>query len=391
MKFDYLALLVIVLFGILIFIFPPFVASVNVPVYVRFPLLFFITVFFVSITFKRKKFLNTYGYYILFFIFEIGYWFVKGSITIGHTAYFFIYILLSFSLLSGIHRISGSKELMRNLFFLIVIVFSALSILSFLAYNFELLPYEMEQIGDEGYYNNFYNPLLGYISIKKFEFGTIGRVCGYLLEPSYLGWFLSVNYFLVENYVQKRKYIIICRIVVFLGAMATCSTMAWIVIPLVLMIKFFYKIMAIFHVRNRTTNMILGIGSMALLLMFLTIVPKEKLIESLGTSSADDREERADASFLLIGTSSVPDLLFGRSPGYIESNFDKGESNQIVKLIVETGLLSTVMILIFVINCTKRSKYFMIANLLFLNSVVVLLTPLFILNILVCKWTDEQD
>jgi hypothetical protein len=86
----------------------------------------------------------------------------------------------------------------------------------------------------------------------------------------------------------------------------------------------------------------------------------------------------------------MPDLLLGRGSGFIEKNNGKGESNQFIKLIVENGLISTLLILTFLIYCSYKSRYFMMANLLFLNSVVVLFTPLFILNLLICKWNDNN-
>ncbi|SEA99752.1 hypothetical protein [Pedobacter hartonius] len=389
MKFDYLALILTFLFGILICIFPPFVASVYVPVYVRFPLLFILTVFFLTITIRRKKFVFRFGPYICFFIFEIIYWAFRGNIIIGEASYFIMYVMLASGLWVGIYRINGGKVLMGNMYILIVIAFSILSILSFIAYNLDLLPYTLETIGEDGFYTNFHNVILGYISIRKFEFGTLGRVCGYLLEPSYLAWFLSVNFFMIDGFLKKRKHLLLARVIVLLGALATCSTMAWVVIPIVLFIKLVYKIMELMKISPRLSNILFSIGFVITLAIFFAFVPKQNLVDSLGTSSADDREDRAGTSFLIIANSSVPDLLFGFSPGYIEKNVGKGESNQIVKLIVETGLISTILILTFVVKCSYRSKYFMIANLLFLNSVVILLTPLFILNLLVCKWNDE--
>lgn len=390
MKFDYLALILTFLIGGLILIFPPFVASVYIPVFIRFPLLFALSLFFLGIVIKRRRFIFSWVPFIVFFIMEITLWIIKGNNLPGEIAYFLLYTILASTIVIGVGRIKGIKFLIRDLYFLLVISFSILAIISFLAYNFDLIPYTLQPVGEDAFYNNFHNPILGYVSIRKFDFGTIGRVCGYFLEPSYLSWFLTTNFFLLDKFIRKSNKLLLSQLIVFLGILATCSTMAWVVFPVILLFKIFYGVLKLMKVKAKTANIIFALSIICGLICFVSFIPKQVLIESLGTSSADDRDDRMSMSFLIIANSSIPDLLLGKGPGFIEKSNGKGESNQFIKLIVENGLISTLLILTFLIYCSYKSKYFMMANLLFLNSVVVLFTPLFILNLLICKWNDNN-
>jgi hypothetical protein len=58
---------------------------------------------------------------------------------------------------------------------------------------------------------------------------------------------------------------------------------------------------------------------------------------------------------------------------------------------VEEGVIGAILVVGFIIFCTRNKDNYMLATLLFLNSVVILWTPLFMLNILVCKfgWGDD--
>ncbi|WP_157821867.1 MULTISPECIES: hypothetical protein [Tenacibaculum] len=251
----------------------------------------------------------------------------------------------------------------------------------------DILNYQLEKIGDEEYYTYYYYPILGYVNLKYFEWGSIGRVAGYFFEPSYTAFFFTSNFFLISSYFKDKKKRLIARIIIFLAIISTFSTMSWVVLIVVYGIQGANLILAKLRLKQKTVNIFLIIGFISAIL----ILPKDKIIESLGTSSADDREERAFVSLLLIANSSVPDLFFGRSPGYIERVFDKGESNQIIKNVIELGIVSTLLILIFIVYCTRKTKWYMLTVLIFLNGAVILFTPLIIVNLLVARWLEERN
>ncbi|MCK8141463.1 hypothetical protein MW871_06105 [Flavobacterium sp. I-SCBP12n] len=284
------------------------------------------------------------------------------------------------------------KSLLINFYFLLVLILAFLSTVSFLAFNLELLPYTLQPVGEGlDVYHLFHNYFLGYINPKVFESGVIGRVCGFLFEPSYQGWFLSTNFFLLSKGIKNKGYLIISQIIVLLGALSSFSTMTWVVFVLVFGSILVFKILALVGLSGKIANICYGLIFLIGIVGIVTVVDQDKLLEIIGPSSSEDRTNRLDTSTLFLLTASPAQFVLGRGPGYITKNSDRGESNPIVKSLVENGLISTIFVLIFVIYGSCKSKYYMIANLLWLNSVVVLFTPLFIVNILVCRWISERD
>lgn len=389
-KYNKIALILVVLISFFILVHPPFVVSIYVPVLIRVPL-FLIIVFFslFTVVFKRY-FFRFYFPIILFYILLTVYWISMGAI-LSDVVYSLLYVFLAIVLLVSVKRNKSLKRLLINFYFILVLVLSILSIISFLAFNLELAPYELKPVG-EGldvylYYHNYF---LGYINPKLLESGVIGRVCGFLFEPSYQGWFLSTNFFLVSKFIKKKWYLFFLQLIVLLGALASVSTMSWIVFIILFASMLGFKIMSIVGFKEKTANVLYGLMLLVGIVAMFTVVNQDKLLEILGPSSSDDRTERADVSFLYMVTASPKELILGRGPGFISKNSDKGESNPIIKSLVENGIASTILVLIFVVYCSYRSKYYMIANLLWLNSVVILFTPLFIINVLVCRWLDES-
>jgi energy-coupling factor transporter transmembrane protein EcfT len=183
----------------------------------------------------------------------------------------------------------------------------------------------------------------------------------------------------------------VVQLIVLLGALSTFSTMVWIVLPVGFVSMAVFKLFSLSGLKNRTANILYSLMVVIGVLTVFTLVNMDQVVENLGTSSADDRTDRIDTSFLYLTSASTKEYLLGRGPGFIGENNDKGESNPIIKSLVENGIIATVFVLVFLVYCTRKSKYYMIATFLFLNSVVILFTPLFIINILVCKWIDEPD
>ena len=389
-KYNKIALILVVLISFFILVHPPFVVSIYVPVLIR-VLLFLIIVFFslLTVVFKRY-FVRFYFPIILFYIVSTVYWISIGAI-LSDVVYSLLYVFLAIVLLVSVKRNKSLKGLLINFYFILVFLLSVLSIISFLAFNFELALYELKPVG-EGldvyvYYHNYF---LGYINPKLFDSGVIGRVCGFLFEPSYQGWFLSTNFFLVSKFVKKKWHSIFFQLIVLLGALASVSTMSWVVFVIVFASMLGFKIMSILRLKEKTANILYGLMLVGGIVAVFTVVNQDKLLEILGPSSSDDRTDRANMSFLYLATASPKELILGRGAGFIGINSGKGESNPIIKSLVENGIVSTILVLIFVVYCTYRSKYYMIANLLWLNSVVILFTPLFIVNVLVCRWMDEK-
>ncbi|MDV6168387.1 hypothetical protein R1T16_08105 [Flavobacterium sp. DG1-102-2] len=385
MKFNYTTLLIVFLVGTLILISPPFVMSADVGIVIKSFFLFVSTIFLLFSVSRKKRFFYFYFPFVVFLLFQVVYWTAAGYFMEG--IFFFLYILLAICGLIGFDRLRGGKEIMIKLYFYLILITSFFSILSFLTYNLGLLPYFLKLVGGDDGYVYYYFPFLGYINVKELESFAIGRVCYYFFEPSYLGFFLTTNFFLLHKLNRHKNVVFISKVVVFFGAMASMSTMSWLVFAAVFGVSVFYRIFETLRISEKVVNFLL----IFVFLLFYLFIPKDKLLEKLGPSSSDDREERASMSLLLVAGASPSDFVLGRSPAYIEKTLDKGESNQIIKMLVENGVITTVLVLIFIIYCTRKSKLYMIALILFLNSAVILFTPLIIFNILICRWADKPQ
>lgn len=389
-KYNKIALILIVLISFFILVHPPFVMSIYVPIFIRVPLFLCIVFFSISTIIFRKYFTHVFAPIFFFFIISFIYWVATGAI-FQEVVYSFLYVLLAIALMLSVKRNQSLKLLLINFYFILVLLLSILSIISFLAFNLDLVSYTLKLVGEgDDVYRYFHNYFLGYINPKVFESGVIGRVCGFLFEPSYQGWFLSTNFFLLPKWIKNRWCLILAQIILFLGALSSFSTMSWVVFAIVFASIIGFKFMSILSIRVKTANMIYSLTLLVGILTIFTVLDQDKLFETLGPSSSEDRTNRLDTSSLFLFTASPLQLLMGRGPGFIGKNSDRGESNPIVKSVVENGLIFTILVLVFVISSTYKSKYYMIANLLWLNSVVILFTPLFIANVLVCKWLSER-
>lgn len=389
-KYNKIALILVVLIGLFVLIYPPFVLSIYVPMVVRISLFLLIVLFCVISVVKKKYFLGYYYPFFLFFIISCFYWISIGAI-FAEIVYLLFYLILGIVLLTSVKRNKSLKVLLIHFYFFLVLILASFSIMSFLAYNLELAPYELKPVGKElDVYMYYHNYIFGYINPKIFDSGVVGRVCGFMFEPSYQGWFLSTNFFLVSKFIKKNWYSLLVKCIVLLGALCSLSTMSFIVFIIVFASMFVFKVMSILGVKTKTANILYALMLVMSIIMVFTVVNQDKLLETLGPSSSEDRTNRVDVSLLYLATGSPVQLILGRGPGFIGKNSDRGESNPIIKSLVENGVVTTIFVLIFIVYCTRQSKFYMIANLLWLNSVVVLFTPLFIVNILVCRWMDEK-
>ena len=227
--------------------------------------------------------------------------------------------------------------------------------------------------------------------MKDFAGMILGRACTYMLEPSYLAFFLTTNFWFVNSLPVSSAVKKISKIILFLGALCTLSTGSWVVFAIVFSIAGVYWLIKKFNFNEQATRYgiyaLLAIGVIVLL-----STPKETMIRFFGASSYEDRDNRMAESFIILATSGVDNILLGHAPGFIEKNFEKGESNQFIKLILEEGVLFTIVVIYFIITSLKRNFKFMLAVLIFLNSVVMLWTPLFCINIVLCRiLTEPKD
>jgi len=376
---------------IIVFGFQPFTSTLIIPSFIRIPALLFLTGCFFLFSYKKKK---AFNFFVLFFplaVVLLFLWRRSSPQSTSASIFNLSLIALSVSMLMAVKRVAYLMQFITAFLFTLVIVSSLASIISFIGFNLHLFPYQFLRLGGFEFYEYYYNPLLGYIAPKRFESGTIGRACFFMFEPSYLSWFLTTNFFLVDTYLKNDRWrALFVKPLVFAGAMCTFSTGAWVVFGALFSINCAKFIMKHLSFREQTIKRTIRISLIVMVVVAL-FVPSELIGDKLGTSSLGDREKRTQASLLFLATANVAELAVGRAPGFVENNSEIAESNQYIKLLVEEGIIGTILIVGFVIFCTRDKDNYMLATLLFLNSVVLLWTPLFMLNILVCKFGWGND
>lgn len=389
-QYNKIALLLFVLIASYILTDSPFILSIYTSILFRYLLFLIIIIFSFLMIFKKKENI-VYLLFLAFFIIQFMYYVSSGA-NFWEAYNNLMCFSLAIILMLFVKRSNSLKELLIDFYFSIVLLFSILSIISFITFNLELAPFELKAVGEGlDVYMSYHNYLLGYVSLRNYEMMDIGRVCGFMFEPSYQAWFLSTNLFLVSKYLKNKRYLRVVQLILLLGALSTFSTMVWIVLIVLFFTIATFKLMSILGFKEKTANILYSLTIVFGILIVFTVVNTDKIIESLGTSSADDRTDRIDTSFLYLASASSKEYLLGRGPGFIGEHNDRGESNPIIKSLVENGVLATVFVLAFLVYCTHRSKYYMITIFMWLNSVVILFTPLFVINLLVCRWMDEEE
>lgn len=385
--------IVFFLIMVLTFIYVPFTGSLLVPTFVRIGMLVLLVCFVIAFTFKKKV---VFWYLVALLSLGIFYFFTwlrsnPGSIAV--ILYFFAFVSFVIGLITVVKRAPRLANMLILFYFSLVIALSVISFLAFVCFNANLAPFQEVNLGGFDFYHYYYNPFLGYINPKEFGFGMVGRASTFMFEPSYIAWFLTTNYFLLDKYVKTKGVpVMIAKGVVLLGSLGTFSTAAMVTFAVLFMLQAGLFVLRVMGVTEKRRNLIVWTLIIMMPIAYL-LTPKDMLGGAFGdTSSLGDREGRMQNSLLILAGSGIKDLALGHGPGYIEmGDSGKGESNQYMKLIVEQGILLTILILVFIVYCTRHNKYFMLATLIYLNSVVILWTPLFLINILICKWQKDHQ
>jgi hypothetical protein len=377
-------------FGVLLavlFCFQPFISSVFVPSEVRVPLLLLFTFFTVVFSFKKKRvfiFLLAGGIALAILFAS---WMAHSPGTLSDIIYVIVLCIFTYCLYTFLKRTPLVVWLLTRFWLGFLLIISISAIGAFITYNFKLLPYTYSEVGSYKYY---FNPLFGYVFVKGFGDVTVGRACNYMLEPSYLAFFLTTNFFFINSMPFATPIKSISKVIIFLGAFSTISTGSWVVFGIVFGISVVYGAVKKVNFNERLARFTV-VGFLIIGLIIVASIPKEKIVAYLGPSSFSDRDNRIAQSLFVLGTSDVKSILLGNAPGYIETNFSHGESNQFMKLLIEEGVIATILVTCFIIICTKRNFKFMLAVLIFLNSVVILWTPLFCVNLILCRIITENE
>jgi len=382
LEFFFFFLLISILFS-----FQPFTSSVVIPSEIRVPLLLLFTFFTIIFSLRKKKvfyFLLSGG---LAFVILFYFWIRNSPQSLSDIVYVIVLTVFTFCLYYFLKRIPRLVWILSMFWLFLLFVVSVFAILSFFAFNFQLALYKEVLLGTYDYY---YNPILGYIHLKHFETTSWGRACYFMLEPSYLAFFLTTNFFFIDSFPVNPAIKFAGKIIVFAGAMSTISTASWLVFGLIFGVSIAYWIIKGLS-RNRGVTKVIIYSLLAAVVIAIIYTPRDKIISILGTSSYSDRENRIGESILILAGTSVNHILLGSSPAYLEKEFGRGESDQFFKLLVEEGFIVTILVVFFIVFCLKQNFRFMMAVFIFLNSVVILWTPLFCINIILCRLLTEEE
>lgn len=269
------------------------------------------------------------------------------------------------------------SEQCRILWVLLWTVFSVLAFLLAMVFYFKLLQGRVVNSGDYEYLSF---SVLGMVGLREMFGFELGRVVGYMCEPSLLAYFFGFNVFFAQYLVKyriNRNFFIFINLV---GGMLTFSiTFYFLVIAI-----FMYKM--IFH--KRVKNPATGLIFFAVILFILSNTLMNK-INSF--SSMEDRAERfnkgvsglknSGAKSILLGSGIGGAREFSEGPGV---NKGKGISNGFLNLLAERGLL----LLIFMVGMFYKYVKYDILSFIYVmayNSINdVLWFPIFYLGLAIC-------
>jgi hypothetical protein len=260
-------------------------------------------------------------------------------------------------------------------FIVIILVISCLTIISWISSNFHLLPFQSTNMKG---YRVGYNFPLGMVHMRK---GTFYRPSLYFAEPSYLGFFLGFSYFYISQaiWLKRRKYF--CLVVFISGVLTGSFTFYFAFI-----ITFFTKLLNDNVLVNYKEKLSL-VYFIAFLLISINLLIKvqdfNNVLFSNFQTSLEIRKLRIHQSILTIREETAPEILMGLGPGYIEKTRALGESNAFVKLLIEEGLIVTILILTMIYSNLKNNTPLMLFCLIAFNSVVILDTPFVIFLLLI--------
>lgn len=246
----------------------------------------------------------------------------------------------------------------------IIIICSICVNLLFALYNVFPSFFSYESIGD---YKMAVFPLLGNVYVGGHE----PRYCWYFAEPSYLGFFLAL-YLLVLLIIKPNKYKLKTVLVISAGFLSGAMTF-WLCLicsAIIGIIKIFVPI------RSYIYRMFFAVFILILLIVILTFDFEEFVLyyDIFERNSFGDRQYRMLLSKDIMEKMSFFDYLLGKGSNYVAMVYGSGESNSYYKLVVEYGVLFTVIITYYLNRFIKNDLFF-VAVVSGLMTVILFLTP----------------
>lgn len=263
------------------------------------------------------------------------------------------------------------------------------------------------------YINSFeFMAVIGLVQMFLFSIGInffveqnwndrLARINGFSYEPSYYATYLVMGYVLCSYLVlKKNEELFECKslrrkqILITLALFLSSSRMGWIMIALWIMIKIIISVYQLFTSEINKSSVI--VASAAPMFLCLIYILAERILKKfdfsfllngtgLAGKASHSTEHRMESlqncidifrenPFLGYGLGGV-DPILSLKAGHVYSTLDNGQGSTIGEILVASGLIGTVLLILYFIKlCVTKNK-----NPIHLSLVISLIFELLIL------------
>lgn len=269
--------------------------------------------------------------------------------------------------------------LTQTLFFWekIVVSIAYITIIAALFSNFNLIEWREIIMGE---YPVEFNPFLGMVHHGIF----FKRPSFYFAEPSYIGFFLGLNALFLYSTKNTSKFNLI---IIFIACIITGAKTAWIGL---FAVAFFFLILNLVRIKN--IKFISFLALCIFITSFLILIISSNRTLEITDASLMDRQGKILSSLDLIKQNfTISNFIFGQGSTFIQKKAEMGESNAFLKLLVEQGLISFIILILIIYFLLRKKPYLLFYVLITLNAVVILYTPYFFFNIAIIYFVTKKQ
>jgi len=315
---------------------------------------------------KIIKFLSI----ILFFLCLLAYRMFYNDLLLIPSTFEILIIIYSILFFFVIHE-SKFIEKLTNIWFIFVAIISFITILASIIANFHLLPLQEIELLN---YPIKYQFILGMIHSSL----SLERPSFYFAEPSYLGFFLGLNFIFFTSIKDKHNRFVM--IMILMAGILTGARTIWIGYLAVALLFLLFKIL---NMKSSIFQNSVCMIIFAVIIFFITIYPIEYSYLTEDNSLLTRQIKLYSTLSLFEETFSIPNFLFGQGATFIaHKTMQGGESNAFIKMLVEQGFIMLIFSIVAIFFMLKNYPLLLFYTMITLNAVVLLVSPLFIFNIL---------
>lgn len=332
-------------------IYPPFLSSAYVNIYLRLTLEIGLLCYLIIKSNIKYSIIFILILYIVYSFFSLGSDDLRNYISSLNKILFFILLI------SMLKKRQHLAKYLKNHWIIIWKILSISAIIAFLGYEFKIIKFSEFEFA-EGSYNYYINPILGALLPKNFFGVEMARVTGYMIEPNLLSFFFGFNLLIEKHIFENKSH----KSFIYLNAIAGLFTLST--------TYMFFIIAYLVYIRldKLLANKLLIIILLVILLLVLINVITMDLLEF---SSASDRLLRMNSGLSLLRNNNIVTLLFGNGASFSSREVGMGISAGLLSVLVEKGLI---LLAVVILLMWKYSKFDLVLwlYLLYYNLVVEL-------------------